>query len=168
MSGFSLSAYRAHWPRIDAALALGIGGAIALAGSKLTKPQALSALNFGALLLHQYEEYQAPGYFPGQFNRGLFKSDSPRNYPHNTDRRGLSPAACRRVFNPCGQACAGLSRKSYWLPLSCRSGGREQSARADRQSARADRTQNVQIQAHAHPRTGAGAGACAWPAPLAL
>lgn len=85
MSGFSLSAYRAHWPRIGAVLALGIGGATALAGSKLTKPQVFSALNLGALLIHQYEEYQAPGYFPGQFNRGLFKSDSPRTYPLNTD-----------------------------------------------------------------------------------
>jgi hypothetical protein len=36
-----------------------------------------------ALLAHQYEEYVDPGYFPGQFNRGLFKSDSPRNYPLN-------------------------------------------------------------------------------------
>jgi hypothetical protein len=85
MSGFSLSAYRTHWPRIGAVLALGIGGATALAGRKLTKPQLFSALNFAALLIHQYEEYQAPGYFPGQFNRGLFKSDNPRAYPLNSD-----------------------------------------------------------------------------------
>jgi uncharacterized protein with HXXEE motif len=85
MSGFSLSAYRTHWPRIGAVLAMGVGGVTALAARNLTKPQLLSALNFGALLVHQYEEYQAPGYFPGQFNRGLFKSDSPRNYPLNTD-----------------------------------------------------------------------------------
>ena len=85
MSRFSLSAYRAHWPCIGAVLALGISGATALAGSKLTKPQLFSALNFAALLVHQYEEYQAPGYFPGQFNRGLFKSESPRNYPLNPD-----------------------------------------------------------------------------------
>jgi hypothetical protein len=30
-------------------------------------------------MAHQYEEYVYPGYFPGQFNRGLFNSDSPRN-----------------------------------------------------------------------------------------
>jgi hypothetical protein len=30
-----------------------------------------------------YEEYVYPGYFPGQFNRGVFNSDSPRNYPLN-------------------------------------------------------------------------------------
>ena len=40
--------------------------------------------NFGALLVHQYEEYEDPGYFPAQFNRGLFKSDLPDHYPLNT------------------------------------------------------------------------------------
>ena len=43
----------------------------------------LSALNFVALLAHQYEEYEDPGYFPGQFNRGVLNSDNPRNYPLN-------------------------------------------------------------------------------------
>ena len=85
MSRISLSVYRTHWPHIGAVLALGIGGATALIARKLTKPQVFSALNFAALLIHQYEEYQAPGYFPGQFNRGLFKSDSPYNYPLNSD-----------------------------------------------------------------------------------
>jgi hypothetical protein len=85
MRRFSRSAYRAQWPRIGAVLALGVGGATALAARKLTKPQLLAALNFGALLIHQYEEYQEPGYFPGQFNRGLLRSDSPQNYPLNTD-----------------------------------------------------------------------------------
>jgi hypothetical protein len=85
MSRISLSVYRTHWPHIGAVLALGIGGATALIARKLTKPQVFSALNFAALLIHQYEEYQAPGYFPGQFNRGLFKSDSPRTYPLNSD-----------------------------------------------------------------------------------
>jgi hypothetical protein len=46
-------------------------------------PQLLSALNFGALLVHQYEEYEDPGWFPGQFNHGVLKSDQPRNYPLN-------------------------------------------------------------------------------------
>jgi hypothetical protein len=41
-------------------------------------------VNWIALLVHQYEEYEDPGYFPGQFNRGIFKSDQPRNFPLNT------------------------------------------------------------------------------------
>jgi len=47
--------------------------------------RALSVMNFIALLVHQYEEYEDPGYFPGQFNSGIFKSDQPRNYPLNTN-----------------------------------------------------------------------------------
>ena len=60
-----------------------VGGATAMAARRLTKPQILSAANLIALMTHQYEEYVYPGYFPGQFNRGLFNSDSPRNYPLN-------------------------------------------------------------------------------------
>ena len=37
------------------------------------------------MLVHQYEEYQDPGWFPGQFNRGLFGSDDPARYPLNTN-----------------------------------------------------------------------------------
>jgi hypothetical protein len=75
--------YRRQWPRIGAVIALALGGLITLASGRLSKTRLLSALNLLALLAHQYEEYVDPGYFPGQFNRGLFKSDSPRNYPLN-------------------------------------------------------------------------------------
>lgn len=79
-----LASYRRQWPRVDGVLAMAVGGATALGATRMSKPQALSAANFGALLVHQYEEYEDPGYFPGQFNPGLFGSDSPRNYPLNT------------------------------------------------------------------------------------
>src|SRR3954469_14135553 len=82
---FSLEAYRHQWPRMGGVLAMALGGATALAAPKLSMLQRISALNFIALLVHQYEEYVDPGYFPGQFNRGLFKSDSPRSYPLNTN-----------------------------------------------------------------------------------
>jgi hypothetical protein len=65
---------------------MALGGATALAAGRMSKPQTPSAVNFGALLVHQYEEYQDPGWFPGQFNRGLFHSDTPRNRPRE---RGL-------------------------------------------------------------------------------
>jgi hypothetical protein len=60
-----------------------IGGTTAASARRLTKPQILSTANLMALMAHQFEEYVYPGYFPGQFNRGLFNSDSPRNYPLN-------------------------------------------------------------------------------------
>ena len=62
-----------------------LAGALALAGKKLSGSQLIVALNWGALFVHQYEEYQDPGYFPGQFNRGVLKSDHPENYPLNAD-----------------------------------------------------------------------------------
>ena len=85
MSSSALDIYRKNWPRIGGILGMVIGGVAALASrGKVTNLRALSAMNWIALLVHQYEEYEDPGYFPGQFNRGMFKSDSPRNYPLNT------------------------------------------------------------------------------------
>jgi Protein of unknown function with HXXEE motif len=40
-------------------------------------------LNFVGLLVHQFEEYRYPGYFPGQMNAGISKSDKPDRYPLN-------------------------------------------------------------------------------------
>jgi hypothetical protein len=78
-TSISLDGYRRQWPRVGAVLAMALGGALALASmtNRLSRLQMISALNFGALLVHQYEEYEDPGYFPGQFNRGLFKSNLP-------------------------------------------------------------------------------------------
>lgn len=85
MSTSGLDNYRRNWPRVGTVLGMALGGVVALASrGKVTNLRALSALNWIALLVHQYEEYQDPGYFPGQFNRGVFKSDQPRNYPLNT------------------------------------------------------------------------------------
>ena len=83
MGKFSFDGYRTQWPRVGGVLAMALSGATTLAARKLSKPQLLSALNFGALLVHQYEEYEDPGWFPGQFNHGVLKSDQPRNYPLN-------------------------------------------------------------------------------------
>lgn len=78
-----ITTYRAQWPRIGAVIATLIGAVTVAARGRMTEPQSLSAANLMALMAHQYEEYVQPGYFPGQFNRGLFNSDSPRNYPLN-------------------------------------------------------------------------------------
>ena len=85
MADVTLDSYRKNWPRVGAVVAMAIGGATTLAArGKLTNLRALSVLNLIALLVHQYEEYEDPGYFPGQFNRAVLKSDQPRNYPLNT------------------------------------------------------------------------------------
>src|SRR5262245_59579371 len=77
--------YRKHWHDIGGLLAMVIGGSLALFGKRLSRPQLFSTLNFVALLVHQFEEYRFPGFFPGQFNGGLFKSKTPERYPLNTN-----------------------------------------------------------------------------------
>jgi hypothetical protein len=98
-----LAKYRTHWPRIGAVLAMLIGGVTAASAQRLTKPQLLSAANLMALMAHQFEEYVYPGYFPGQFNRGLFNSDSPRNYPLNPQTAMVinTCLATRSTLRPC-------------------------------------------------------------------
>lgn len=80
-----IDTYRKQWPRVGALLGMAVAGATALTAGRSAKPRTLAAVNFGALLVHQYEEYVDPGWFPGQFNQGLFKSETPRNYPLNTN-----------------------------------------------------------------------------------
>jgi Protein of unknown function with HXXEE motif len=41
-------------------------------------------LNVITLLLHQFEEYRFPGYFPGMLNVVMYKSKQPDRYPLNT------------------------------------------------------------------------------------
>ena len=114
MARFSLDSYRRQWPRVGGVLAMALGGVTALAAGRMSKPQTLSAANFGTLLVHQYEEYQDPGWFPGQFNHGLFHGDTPRNYVLNTDS-----ALCVNTAFACPYYIAPiLFPKARWLGLS--------------------------------------------------
>ena len=80
--------YRKHWHDVGVGLALVISIAMTifmtLSRKKRSRAQVWSAWNLVALLLHQCEEYRFPGYFPGQFNAGVFKSQTPDHYPLNT------------------------------------------------------------------------------------
>lgn len=64
---------------------MAVGGTAALTGGSMSRSRLISLLNFGAVLVHQYEEYQDPGWFPGQFKKGVFRSDDPARYPLNTN-----------------------------------------------------------------------------------
>jgi hypothetical protein len=77
--------YRDNWFNVGALLALAIAGALALSGRRLSRPRLFSVLNLAALMVHQFEEYGFPGYFPGMLNGGVFKSDKPDRYPLNTN-----------------------------------------------------------------------------------
>lgn len=41
-------------------------------------------IQFIVLLIHQFEEYRYPGFFPGMLNKHIFKSEFPDRYPLNT------------------------------------------------------------------------------------
>ena len=77
--------YRDNWFNVGAVLAMAIAGALALSHRRLSRSRLFSALNFVALMVHQFEEYGFPGYFPGLLNAGVFKSDKPDRYPLNAD-----------------------------------------------------------------------------------
>jgi hypothetical protein len=80
--------YRKHWPDVGVGLASGISIGLTVFMTafrkKRSRAQVWSAWNFVALLFHQFEEYRVPGYFPGQFNAGVLKSETPDHYPLNT------------------------------------------------------------------------------------
>src|SRR5262245_40607901 len=106
--------YRKHWQDIGGVLAMSITGALALFGKRLSRPQRFSALNFVTLLVHQFEEYRFPGFFPGQFNGGLLKSDKPDRYPLNTHSAMIINTAIAYPF----YLLPVLLAKKAWLGLS--------------------------------------------------
>jgi hypothetical protein len=77
--------YRDNWFNVGALLAMAIAGALALSHRRFSRPRLFSALNLAALMVHQFEEYGFPGYFPGMLNAGVFESDKPDRYPLNTN-----------------------------------------------------------------------------------
>ena len=80
-----MRSYRDDWFNVGALLATAIAGALALSHRRISRPRLFSALNLAALMVHQFEEYGFPGYFPGLLNGGVFKSDKPDRYPLNTN-----------------------------------------------------------------------------------
>jgi hypothetical protein len=64
MARFSLDGYRKQWPGIGGVLAMALGGVTALTSGRMSKPQALSAVNFGALLVHHGPGGRARDYLP--------------------------------------------------------------------------------------------------------
>ena len=79
-----MDSLRKHWYDIGGLIAMVVIGGLALFGQGLSFSQQLLLLNYAALLVHQFEEYRFPGFFPGHYNGGVFKSPMPDRYPLNT------------------------------------------------------------------------------------
>jgi hypothetical protein len=92
MSQTVFRTYAKNWPKIGAVVAMALGGGSIFAASR-KKPiglRTLAVMNSMTMAAHQVEEYVDPGYFPGQVNAGMFKSDQPLNYPFNAKSAALA------------------------------------------------------------------------------
>jgi hypothetical protein len=74
---------RHHWFDVGLAAAVPLG--IFLVLHRMDWLALLLWVNLISLLLHQFEEYRFPGYFPGMMNTVMFSSDRPDRYPLNTN-----------------------------------------------------------------------------------
>ncbi|AOR61802.1 HXXEE domain-containing protein [Pectobacterium wasabiae] len=79
--------YRRHWYQLGLVFSLVVLVWLVASWNEIGWLHRLSALNFIALMLHQFEEYRWPGGFPAVMNIGLSNSEYPDRYPlnqHNT------------------------------------------------------------------------------------
>lgn len=74
---------RKYWQDVGGIVAIAVGAWLLTGGHSLSRLEVLLWLSFAAILLHQWEEYRWPGYFPGIFNIVMFRSPQPAAYPLN-------------------------------------------------------------------------------------
>ena len=106
--------YTENWPRVGAVAGMALGGGSILAASR-KKPidlRTLAIMNSMTMAAHQVEEYVDPGYFPGQVNAGMFKSDQPLNYPFNAKSAALANMSFTALY-----AAPVIFPKHRWLGL---------------------------------------------------
>lgn len=76
---------RLHWQDVGIGFAIIGGMVLATVAKQIDSFSILLWLSLISLLVHQFEEYRYPGYFPGMVNSVLFKSAKPDRYPLNTN-----------------------------------------------------------------------------------
>jgi hypothetical protein len=93
-------------------MALGGGSVLAASRKKPIDLRTLAIMNSMTMAAHQVEEYVDPGYFPGQVNAGMFKSDQPLNYPFNAKSAALANMSFTALY-----AAPVIFPKHRWLGL---------------------------------------------------
>ena len=93
-------------------MALGGGSILAASRKKPVELRTLAVMGSMAMAAHQVEEYAEPGYFPGQVNAGMFKSDQPLNYPFNARSAAIANASFTALY-----AAPVIFPKQKWLGL---------------------------------------------------
>ncbi|MBL6445992.1 HXXEE domain-containing protein [Fulvivirga sp. 29W222] len=76
--------WRKHWYDVGAVIAVLTLVLLFISKTDLYRFDFLMWGSFASVLLHQFEEYRYPGYFPGMFNKVMFNSDLPDRFPLNT------------------------------------------------------------------------------------
>lgn len=74
---------RKYWQDIGGIVALVVCIGLLITHQNMQEINVILWLSFVAILVHQFEEYRWPGYFPGVFNIVMFKSSNPDKYPLN-------------------------------------------------------------------------------------
>ena len=74
---------RKYWQDIGGIVALVVCIGLLIIHQNMQEIEVILWLSFVAILVHQFEEYRWPGYFPGVFNIVMFKSSNPDKYPLN-------------------------------------------------------------------------------------
>lgn len=79
-----MNVLRTYWQDAGGVAALAVCGGVLLNQQYLEEIRVILWLSFAAILIHQFEEYRWPGYFPGIFNVVVFNSKTPDRYPLNS------------------------------------------------------------------------------------
>lgn len=74
---------RRRWYKIGIVLAAILSFVLVVWHKDISDFRVLLSISFIALLLHQFEEYQLPGYFPRMINTVMFRSRHPDRFPLN-------------------------------------------------------------------------------------
>ncbi|EIW18743.1 MULTISPECIES: HXXEE domain-containing protein [Pelosinus] len=74
---------RKYWQDIGGIVALAVCIGLLIFHPNMQEINVILWLSFVAILVHQFEEYRWPGFFPGIFNIVIFKSSIPDKYPLN-------------------------------------------------------------------------------------
>lgn len=97
--GAFMDYYSECWPKIGAVAAMAMGGVSVLANwTNRPSLRSLAVMNSMTMAAHQFEEYVEPGTFPGDVNRGIFKSDNPRAFPFNTHSAAVANASFSGLY----------------------------------------------------------------------
>ncbi|MBY0346739.1 MAG: HXXEE domain-containing protein [Hydrotalea flava] len=78
-----LEFFRRKWFDVGAVLSVVVLKGIFMEINKISDVTLAIWVGFASLLLHQFEEYHWPGYFPQMINKVLYKSKLPDSYPLN-------------------------------------------------------------------------------------